>query len=61
MAYSLGVTHFGMAAGMAYGLFDAWLVVWQKDRISSFVHKAGDAIRQIAPMKKKAAISLAVS
>lgn len=56
LAYSLGVSHFGLWAGLAYGLFDAWIVVWQRDRISNFVHRAGDAIRAVAPVKRKAAV-----
>ena len=51
----------GMAAGLAYGLFDAWIVIWQRDRISNFIHRATVAVKHIAPMKKKAAIPLAVN
>jgi hypothetical protein len=54
LAYSLGVSHFGMWEGLGYGLFDAWIVIWQRDRISNFIYRAGVAVKQITPMKKKA-------
>ena len=51
LAYQLGVTHFGLWAGVAYGMFDAWIVIWQRDRISGFIRKAGLAIKQLSPAK----------
>ena len=52
LAYQLGVTHFGLWAGVAYGMFDAWIVIWQRDRISNFIRKAGTAIKHLTPAKR---------
>ena len=53
LAYQIGVSQLGIVAGIAYGLFDAWLVVWQRERISNFIHLASNFLRQNTPMRRK--------
>jgi hypothetical protein len=53
IAYQIGVSQLGLAAGLAYGIFDAWLVVWQRERISNFIHMTGNLLRQYSPMRRK--------
>ncbi|MDG6998244.1 MAG: hypothetical protein JRN15_03925 [Nitrososphaerota archaeon] len=53
LAYQIGVSQLGLLAGVGYGMFDAWLVVWQRDRISNIIHKAGDLVRQFGPFRRK--------
>jgi len=37
-AYKLGVAQLGLAAGLGYGVFDAWLVIWQRERIATGIN-----------------------
>ena len=60
VAYQLGMAHFGLLGGLGYGMFDAWIVIWQKDRISNFVHKTGTLLRGIDNFKRKDAVALTV-
>jgi hypothetical protein len=57
VAYQLGVQQLGPIAGIGYGLFDAWIVVWQRERISSIIHKSAQSIKssKIFARRKKAA------
>lgn len=47
VAYRIGVQEMGILSGMAYGLFDAWLVVWQRERISNSIRWLALKIRNI--------------
>lgn len=53
LAYQIGVSQLGLFAGVGYGLFDAWLVVWQRERISRAIHKAGNFLRQAGPFRRR--------
>jgi hypothetical protein len=39
LAYRIGVAQLGVVAGLAYGILDAWLVIWQRKRIAEAVHR----------------------
>lgn len=53
IAYQIGLSQMGLVAGLCYGMFDAWIVVWQRDRISNFVRRATDYFRQFSPFRRK--------
>jgi hypothetical protein len=53
VAYRLGVQQLGPIAGIGYGLFDAWIVIWQRERISSAIHKSAHSIRTSKIFAKK--------
>ena len=53
VAYRLGVDQLGPWAGIGYGIFDAWIVIWQRERISLAIHKTAVAIRSFKVMPKK--------
>jgi hypothetical protein len=55
-AYRIGVSQLGAWAGIAYGAFDAWLVVWQRQRISDCVHRAANQFRKTGWLKKRDAL-----
>ncbi|MGI0081266.1 MAG: hypothetical protein ACRECH_16790 [Nitrososphaerales archaeon] len=55
-AYRLGVAQLGPWAGVAYGAFDAWLVVWQRQRISDYVHRLANSFRETNWFKRKDAL-----
>ena len=38
-AYSLGLHNAGFAFGVFYAGFDAWLVIWQRNRITRWMAK----------------------
>ncbi len=40
IAYTIGVTQSSFLLGLAYGLFDAFLVVWLRKPISGLVRRA---------------------
>jgi hypothetical protein len=44
-AYKLGVAQLGIAAGLGYGVFDAWLVIWQRERIATGLNSISDKLR----------------
>jgi hypothetical protein len=44
-AYKLGVAQLGIAAGLGYGVFDAWLVIWQRERIANGINSISDRLR----------------
>ena len=56
LAYRIGVAQLGPLAGIAYGMFDAWLVVWQRERISDFVHRAINVFRRTGLFKRNDAL-----
>ncbi|MDG6921749.1 MAG: hypothetical protein JRN67_00475 [Nitrososphaerota archaeon] len=60
LVYQLGITLFGLLAGVAYGMFDAWIVIWQRDLISNAFHRTSGFLRQIGPAKRKTAVTLIV-
>ncbi|MEM0075743.1 MAG: hypothetical protein QXV84_05290 [Conexivisphaerales archaeon] len=39
IAYTIGVNQMGFIFGIAYALFDAWMVVWMRKPIFSLVKK----------------------
>ncbi|MDG6991406.1 MAG: hypothetical protein JRM99_08340 [Nitrososphaerota archaeon] len=45
VAYTIGVSQLGMAFGMGYALFDAWMVVWMRKPIFSVIKRVSRAIR----------------
>lgn len=51
-AYRLGVAQLGPWAGLAYGAFDAWIVIWQRERISDYVHRAANVFRRTGWLKR---------
>jgi hypothetical protein len=53
VAYRLGVEQLGLFAGIGYGIFDAWIVIWQRERISLVIHRTAGAIRSVRVMPKK--------
>ncbi len=55
-AYRIGVSQLGPWAGFAYGAFDAWLVVWQRQRISDFVHRTANVFRKTGLVKRRDAL-----
>ena len=38
-AYTIGIHQLGLEFGLAYALFDAWLVVWMRKPITRFVKR----------------------
>jgi hypothetical protein len=44
-AYKLGVAQLGIAAGLGYGVFDAWLVIWQRERIAGGISSISSKIK----------------
>ena len=52
-AYKLGVSQLGLAAGLGYGVFDAWIVIWQRDRIASGVRNFSDKLRTLPTLYRK--------
>ena len=50
LAYGIGVGGYGIAAGLAYAAFDAFIVVWMRTRMARLV-------RRLNPWKAKPAIS----
>ncbi len=52
-AYHLGVEQLGPIAGIGYGIFDAWIVIWQRERISNAIHKSTQSIRTSRVFAKK--------
>jgi len=44
-AYKLGVAQLGIAAGLGYGIFDAWLVIWQRERIAEGITTISSKLR----------------
>lgn len=45
-AYRLGVSELGIGAGIAYGMFDAWVVVWQRQRIAAGLRRIEELVRR---------------
>ena len=52
-AYKLGVAQLGIAAGLGYGVFDAWLVIWQRERIASGISSISDKLRYGNTFRRK--------
>ena len=52
-AYKLGVSQLGIAAGLGYGVFDAWIVIWQRDRIANGVRSFSDRLRTLPSFRRK--------
>ena len=53
LAYQIGLSQLGIVAGLGYGMFDAWIVVWQRERISNIIHRASDFVRRYGPFRRK--------
>jgi hypothetical protein len=39
VAYNLGVLQLGVAVGLAYAVFDAYIVIWMRRRITGLVRR----------------------
>jgi hypothetical protein len=52
VAYRIGVQELGLLTGLAYGMFDAWIVVWQRERISKAISWVEMRIR-IGPSRRR--------
>jgi len=52
-AYKIGVSQLGLVAGLGYGVFDAWLVVWQRERISNGFKYLADRLEVRIPFRRK--------
>ena len=52
-AYKLGVSQLGLAAGLGYGVFDAWIVIWQRDRIASGVRNFSDKLKTLPSFRRR--------
>jgi hypothetical protein len=52
-AYKLGVAQLGIAAGLGYGVFDAWIVIWQRDRIANGVRSFSDRLHTLPSFRRK--------
>ena len=53
LAYQLGVSQLGPLAGLGYGMFDAWIVIWQRERIANAIHWTANALRNFGPFRRK--------
>jgi hypothetical protein len=53
LAYQIGMSQLGMWAGLCYGMFDAWIVIWQKDRIAGAIHRTGITLRTLGPFRRR--------
>ena len=60
-AYKLGVSQLGIAAGLGYGVFDAWIVIWQRDRIANGVRAFSTKIRDHSSFKRRDALPWAAN
>ena len=40
VAYNLGVLQLGVGVGLAYAVFDAYVVIWMRRRITRFVRRS---------------------
>jgi hypothetical protein len=60
VAYRIGVEQLGPIAGVGYGIFDAWIVIWQRERIALYVRKSAYFIKKSGKLfaKKKAVAPL---
>ncbi len=45
VAYTIGISQSSFLLGLAYGLFDAILVVWMRKPISGAIHRLFEATR----------------
>jgi hypothetical protein len=52
-AYQLGLAQLGIAAGLAYGVFDAWIVIWQRERIANGITGISDRVRYAYAFRRK--------
>jgi len=60
LAYQVGLSQLGLLAGFAYAMFDAWLVVWQRERISNLIHRAENVERRMGPFRRRYVLPWAV-
>ncbi len=60
-AYRLGVSQLGIAAGLGYGLFDAWIVIWQRDRIANGVRTFSSRVKDHSSFRRKDALPWAAN
>jgi hypothetical protein len=56
VAYRIGLAQLGPIAGMGYGVFDAWVVVWQRRRIAAALHAAVSRLRTVQYFRRKDAL-----
>ena len=55
-AYNLGLAQLGLVAGLGYGMFDAWLVIWQRERIAAGLEYLSHTIRSQVGYRRKDAL-----
>jgi hypothetical protein len=48
-AYNLGVHHLDWWAGLGYAGLDAWIVIWQRKRMTRLLHAVGERLRVLKP------------
>jgi len=53
IAYQIGISQMGLLTGLVYGVFDAWIVVWQRERISNYVQSAENLVRKVGPLRRR--------
>jgi len=59
-AYKLGVSQLGLGAGLGYGVFDAWIVIWQRERIANGLRSVSERIRTLPSFRRKDALPWAM-
>ena len=52
-AYKLGLAQLGIAAGLGYGIFDAWIVIWQRERIANGISEISNRLRLAHSFRRK--------
>ena len=45
LAFNLGLHHADQWVGLAYGATDAWVVIWQRQRITRWISRLGQTLR----------------
>jgi hypothetical protein len=53
MAYNIGMSQLGLVAGILYGIFDAWIVVWQRKRISDLMYRVVTRLRKTGLIRER--------
>ncbi len=45
VAFNLGMHQMGQWVGLSYGAADAWVVIWQRQRITRWISRIGQGLR----------------
>ncbi|MDG6904924.1 MAG: hypothetical protein JRN20_03965 [Nitrososphaerota archaeon] len=51
-AYSLGMRNMNLLFGLGYALFDAWIVIWQRKRITRLMSGVNSRLRRVSTGKE---------